>query len=376
METTENETKTSIVLLEEFRSLEVYKYDVIERAAEAIEAEVMSEVVDITKKKGRDREGSLALKVSKAKQRVIKMANESIQEAKDTVKGVTTERKRLEDLFDGIRDKRKAASIAWDLKNEERKAGHRNTILNLTVEAHVIECLSIEELDQVRESINGVDLDSLQEFTEEGARVHAGSLGTIPRQVSLVKQREAQAAELARLQKVEADAKEAAEKRAAEDEARRVADEAAAAKIVADKKAAADKLVADAMAKKDELARIAAEKQAVIDAQKFAEEQKEHEKQQAVEREAAAVEREKAAAAAAVKAEQKRQAEKLRAEAAAAEAEGAIQRKREENKRHRTAVKDKAYKSMINQGINKDEAFAIVLLIEAGKIDKTSLDFS
>lgn len=212
METEEKETQLTV--LEEFKILDVYKYDVIETAAKAIETEVMSEVVDITNQKGRDREASLAFKVSKAKQRVIKMANASIEDARATVKGVTGERQRLEELFDEIRDKRKAGSINWDKKEQARKDGHRATILEIESFGGLgdLSDTDLESVEWAIKKLEEIDVSKLQEFEEEGSRCLAESVADLHRRKDQFKQAAELAAELKRLKQVEADALAAEEK--------------------------------------------------------------------------------------------------------------------------------------------------------------------
>jgi hypothetical protein len=248
-----NTETQELTVLDNFRELAVYDYDVISEAAEAIEETVMAEVCDVSTPKGRDREKSLAFKVSQAKQRVVKMANASIEDARATVKAVTNERQRLEGLFDGIRDKRKADSVEWEAKEQERIEGHKSAIADIKRIGDPM-ALAVCDSRGIKSLINGVRCfvsDQLQEFASEGEIVKSDVLDLLDSALEAATKREAQAAELKRLQEAEekriADAEKAeAEKRQLEAEAARKEQErldAIKAKEEAEK--AEDKRLAD-----------------------------------------------------------------------------------------------------------------------------------
>ena len=223
------ETK-ELTVIEEFRELAVYNYDVITKAADAIEAEVMSHACDVQTPKGREEERSLAYKVSQAKQRVVKMANASIEEARDTVKAVTGERQRLEGLFDDIRDKRKAGSVRWEVKEETRIEVHKAWIEWLRQNARSIELNESEGIEANLRRVEAFDTSDLEEFEAEGDFVKTETLEKLNAALTLAKEREAQAEELKRLRELE----ERRQKEEAEAlEAKRLADIEAARKAQA-----------------------------------------------------------------------------------------------------------------------------------------------
>lgn len=249
-----SETK-ELTVLDEFKILEIYKYDVIERAAEAIETEVMSEVVDVTTSKGREREKSLAFKVSQAKSRVVKMANASVEVARATVKGVTSERQRLEARFDGIRDKRKEASVKWDVEEQERCGVHKGKIQHIRWMGEQGREEGISNLTNFVEQLLEIDPSTFEEYEAEGELVKAESLRLLNELLLAAKQREADAAELKKLQdeaaerKVEDAEREAKEKAFHMEEVKRVADANRAKKLAEETKkqeATAKKLAEEA----------------------------------------------------------------------------------------------------------------------------------
>jgi len=340
--TTESKSK-ELTVLDEFRALEVYKYDVIERAAEAIETEVMSEVCDVTDPKGREREKSLAHKVSQAKSRVVKMANGSIQDARATVKAVTSERQRLEERFDGIRDKRKAESIKWEAAEQERIEQHKSRIDAVRGVATELELFGSSEIQGfIDKLVANFNPSVLQEYEAEGELVKKETLDKLEVAFKATKQREFDAAELKRLQ-------DEAEKRKLEDEKKRIA----------------------AVAK-------AEEEERMLEAKRDKEAQEEAEKQRKIDEDA----RIEQAKADAIKATEDRLAKEqetkdleakrkaVNEELARKSAENA-ELKRQADKDHRAKVLHEVYQAFVEC----DDRMDIISEIEAGNIPHVQINF-
>lgn len=357
----ETETK-ELTVLDEFKILEVYKYDVIEKAAEAIEAEVMSEVCDVSTSKGRNREKALAYKVSQSMSRVVKMANSSIEGARATVKAVTSERLRLEARFKGIRDKRKAESIAWEAHNQARIDGHKAAIKGIQdfiykerdehggyVHSSIVEAYINE--------VSAIGIGSAwQEFEAEAELMKKEVLDALTCSFDQAKQREADAAELKLL-------KEQAAKRDAEDAIRKAKEKADKAEALAKEQERKDAIAAKEKAEADAKAAQEAEKQRKMD-------------------EAVNIEQAKIAA----KEEERERLEKIQAEkdseAKRIEDRAAHERlvkhnaelKRQADKDHRQSVEIEIADAMLDY-VSDDGARDLINAIIAGKIPHVSIQF-
>jgi len=363
------EETQSLTILNEFKSLEIYKYDVIERAAEAIEAEVMSEVIDVTTTKGRDREKSLAFKVSQAKSRVVKMANASIEDAKATVKAVTSERIRLESRFDGIRDKRKEASIEWEVEEHNRCEKHRSAIARIKLIGSDVYNLDTEEIDTYIAEVRSFDSANLQEYADEGEIIAAGALKALVQRKEEIETQSAKDAELKKLQdeaekrKIEDEERQAAEEEKAEEDRIKAhyhkleADRAVQAeldKVIADQKIHDDKIafeLAEEQRKIDEDARIA---QAKIDAI-----QETEDRLAKIAKDLAAIDKENADRA---------EADRLAKENA--------ELKRKADKKHQANIVSEVQAFLVDyMKLNEIQAEGITYALEQGKIPHVSIEF-
>lgn len=353
-----------LTILDEFKILEVYKYDVIERAAEAIETEVMSEVCDVTDPKGRERERSLAHKVSQAKSRVVKMANGSIEDARATVKAVTGERMRLEARFDGIRDKRKEASVKWKFEEDERVERWKARIAAIRSLIDLSDTTS-EEIAAKLERAKEADVTEMGKYEPEILLVKAETVSEIKKALEVAKQRESDAAELKKLQDEAAERKVEDEKR----EAKEKAD-----KVEADRK---EREIKEADEKREALAKQAHMDMLKAEADKLAAE--EADKQRQID-EDARVEKAKADA---IKATEDRLAkiqkdmddiDKENADRAESDrlAKENAELKRKADKDHRATVRDEAREDM---EVSEGDFIDLIHRIENGQVRHVTINF-
>jgi len=351
-------TETALTLKHAMLSTE-FKPTEASRFLDLIDEEVIKEVCDVTTKKGQARERSLSAGISSFKVHMNKLALASIEEQMKTVKSTKAYLKEFNENCDERRDKRKAATLEFEAKEQARKDAHRNLISGLEQEVHMLESLSIEELESRMSIIEKVDFDSLEEFKEEGARVAAKSISLIAHRINAVKEQAKQAAELERLKKVEAEALAAKEKLEREEadrkaEAARVEAEKALAIKVKEEAEAERKRQEEAEAKRkeQELKRIEEAKAEAIKAER-----------ERIEKEQAEIEAEKRWEA--------DQAEAKRVAAALKEAE----RKADED--HRRKVRYEASDALQSQfeGMTPNESNAILDAIEKGQIPNVTLNF-
>lgn len=292
-----------------------------------IEAEVRAHVADVTTKKGRDAIASLAYRVARSKTTLDDAGKALVEDVKRQVAKVDAERRKVRERLDALRDEARAPLDAWEAAEKSRLDGIRERIARIEA-APGRPLASSGECAELIARIEAVALDdSFAEFLAEAAKAKDAALYTLRQTFSAMAQREAEAAELARL-RAEAAAREEADRlrrEAEEAERRRVEAERAeaerAARIEREKQEAAERAAREA----EERAAAQAEAERRATAEREAALQRQIEEAKA--REEAAAQRERARIAAEKLAEEqariKREADqahraKVRAEIAAA----------------------------------------------------------
>lgn len=323
-----------------------------------VEAQVVGVVYDMTTKKGRDQCASDAYKVARSKQAVEKLGAKLSAEYKEIPKKIDASRRRIKERFDALQEQIRQPLNEWEAAEEARIALHKADLDGLAWQAQNLDGLNSEELRSRVDLVNSTEVnESWEEFEAEAHRTKAKTLEALNTTLAAREKYEAEQAELARL-RAEAEARriqdekeriarEAAERATREAEARAQAEYDAAAKREADAKAAQE--------------RAEREKQEAIERQKQAEARAEAEK-------LAAEQRAKEAAEAARLAEIKRQAD----EAAKAEAE---QKAREADRAHRAKIMGAAKEALMIEGIDEEQARAVVLAIVRGEVPHVTINF-
>jgi len=358
---TESKTETALTLKHAMLSTSFDKSEA-SKFLELIDNEVMSEVCDVSTVKGRTRERSLAAGISSFKVHMNKLALESIDTHMVIVKSTKAYLKEFNAESDERRDKRKAASIEQEAKEQARKDWHRAKIDSVKQWGENLQSMNLSALENRLDAVSGDKKVDFEEYSEEEDRVRKQTIENLNQAITTVKEFDAAAAELARLQQKEAD------------------DKAKIKKLEDDAKAAKQKLIDDAEALKAKEDRIAAEKQAVIDAAADLEAKKIIDKEIADEQEALTVARIEVAKKDALKLEQEKQAEAKRVADRAAEIKADQERELAEDKEHRSEVINQAIKAIHDGGndsisISLDQASVVVDLIAAGFVPNTVINF-
>lgn len=295
-----------------------------------IAAKVRAHVPDVTTKKGRDAIKSLAYAVSRSKTALDDAGKLLNEEARAQISVVDAARKKIRDQLDALRDEARKPLDEWQAAEDARVEALKARLDRLTNAAPADDTSdAISALIQ-RVEITVID-DTWAEYLPLAAKAKDATLMRLRSQLAVTKQREAEAAELARL-RAEAAAREEADRlrrEAEEAKARRIAAEKAEAerlaKIEREKQEAAERAAREAEQRaRDEAARV----------QREAEERAEAERRAAAEREAALqrqLEAERARAEAAAQAERDRLASERRAEEEA-------RAKREADAAHRARI--------------------------------------
>jgi hypothetical protein len=346
----------------------IYVKGGLQQFLDAVKAEVVAEVPDLTTKKGRDRIASLASKVSKSKVAVEKPGREYLARLKEMPKVVEAELREFVRAMDALRDDTRKPLTEWEAEEAARVNRHKSSIDQINLRLECADLDSAELAANIR-CLEGIEIDpSWEEFEAEAARAKDKALTALRDALAKREQYEAEQAELARLRQEQAE-------REAQAERDRIAKEAAErATREAEEKAEAEREAAE---QRERDAKLAAERRE-LELQLQAEEAK----RQAAEAERKQAEAEHKAAQDKIDAE-RRQAEAV-AKAEAAErqrvadeqAEAERQAKaREADRKHKSAVMGAAKEAIMLAGITEDQAREVVKLIAAGKVPHTTISF-
>jgi len=196
---------------------------------------------DISTKKNREAIASASHSVSTTKTALLKLADQSIESAKKTVKSVTDEKKSLEAMMDALRDKVRAPVTAWEQVEKDRIKGHEDALAAMSALASLLPADASSE--QVRESLERLDLHEdgreWQEFAMRASDTHAATGFRLTNMLAAAVAREEAAAEAERLRlEAEEAARVAAEKAQREREQRIATEAAEAARVAAEARAA------------------------------------------------------------------------------------------------------------------------------------------
>jgi hypothetical protein len=345
----------------------IYVKGGLQQFLDAVKAEVVAEVPDLTTKKGRDRIASLASKVSKSKVAVEKPGREYLARLKEMPKVVEAELREFVRAMDVLRDDTRKPLTEWEEREQQRIDRIKSQVARLG-DTDTADMSSADILQSI-ESLEAHVIDAqYEEFDSEAHRVKSASLAALRDALAKQQQYESEQAELSRLRQEQAE-------REAQAERDRIAKEAAErATREAEEKAKAEREAAE---QRERDAKLAAERRE-LELQLQAEEAK----RQAAEAERKQAEAEHKAAQDKIDAE-RRQAEAVaRAEAAerqrAADEQAEAERQakaREADRKHKSAVMGAAKEAIMLAGITEDQAREVVKLIAAGKVPHTTISF-
>ncbi|ROT45042.1 hypothetical protein [Pusillimonas sp. NJUB218] len=325
---------------------------------ERIRAEVTGHEPDLTTDKGRKAIASLAFKVRKSKTALDALGKQLVDDLKEIPKKIDAERKRMRETLDALADEVRRPLDDWEAAEEARIATHKDLIAWINLRETENRDLDAAELKASIAEVEEIEIGPhLDEFEPEVARAKDRALASLREALAAREKHEAEQAELARL-RAEAEARrvqdekdriarEAAERATREAEAKAQAERDAAAKREADAKAAQE--------------RAERERLEAIERQKQAEARAEAEK-------LAAEQRAKEAAEAARLAEIQRQKD----EQTRIEAE---QKAREADRAHRVKIMGAAKEALMIEGIDEEQARAIVLAIVRGEVPHVTINF-
>ncbi|MFY2512828.1 hypothetical protein ACNJ69_12260 [Acinetobacter soli] len=322
-----------------------------------IAEQARSVVPDLSTDKGRKAIASMARKVASTKTAFDAHGKELKEQYTVITNKIDADRKLFRDSCDALRDEIRKPLTEW----EEAREAHIQAIKDRisVFDAGRVDTFSPSSLIQkVISEVEATPIDeSFEDFANEAAIKKDAALTSFKKTLEIVLAREAEQAELQRLQREEA------ERQQRERDAAIAKQAAEQARIEAENKAKAEREQAE------KLARESAEREARLKAEKEAAELREAQlKQQAIEQAKQAEIKEKQA----VEAERKRiedeQAAQLKAQQ---EAEAA----RQANKEHKARICNEALAGLAEIGISEEQGKAIIRAIHAGSIPHVSIKF-
>ncbi|MFV9077244.1 hypothetical protein ABQ397_13255 [Serratia fonticola] len=252
--------------------------------------EAVSEVPDLSTKKGRDRVASLAASVSRSKTAVEKPGRDYLRKLKEAVKPAEQEIKRFVDECDQIRDTVRLPLTEFENAEKQRVADLKDRLEALRWLGEVLDdfgkLLATEHIINRLDSVKRTEInDSWQELTAEAGVAKDAVIFKLEAALVEAQKRDAEAAELERLRAEQAlsaqHEREAAMLREAEERVRRETEEKnraeleAAAKREADAKAAAERADRELIEAGQRAER---EKQAAVDAERLRAQQAEQDR--------------------------------------------------------------------------------------------------
>ncbi len=333
---------TELVVIEETRVPAVFAPGGLDPILGKIASEVQAIKPDVTTAKGRSEIASLAHKVARSKTYLDGLGKSLVESEKKRLALVDTERKRMRDYLDELKETVRRPLTEWEQAEQARINGIKDRIQQMLETPAQVN--TVAEIENALASIKAVQIDdSFAEFANEAAKVKDTTVTALEQKLTAEKQRIAQQEELERLRR---EAEENARRRREEEIARQAAD--AERQRVEREKA-------------DELAKV----------------------QQAAEAERQRVERENAAALEqarrqAAEAEAKLANERLAAERAAAEQRQleAERQAREADKQHRLTINRAAHACLMDKaGLDSEQAKAVITAIVKGEIKNVNITY-
>jgi phage-related minor tail protein len=346
------------------------------RFVDAVKAQVVGEVPDLTTRKGRERIASLAATVSKSKSAVEKPGRDYLRRLKEMPKVVEAELREFVIKMDTLRDQVRQPLTDWQTAEDARVDGHNAAMERIRWQAQDTDGLTAEDLADRVEQVTAIPVDeSWQEFLPEAAQVKDQTLAKLRGLLAQRQQYEAEQAELARLRaEAEARAKadhEAAIARGAAERAQREAEQ----KAQAERDAAAkreqdlkDQAVAQERAAENQRLQLKLQTEQAERAAEQAEARRVAAEQRAEQQRIDALARQEKAV------EQARLDELTRQQAAAAELVRQ-EKLREADKAHKATINRAALAAFIAGGMPEACAKQAVMLIAQRKIPSVSISY-
>lgn len=311
----------------------------LEEIISKIETESRSITFDVNTKEGQATCRSLAAKIASAKSTLDKAGKAKKDEYTVTTKLIDADRNLAKDRLQKLQDEIRQPLTELEQREKQRKAQHEINLSMISDFTDLIGAQSSTISERITALQDKVISDEWEEYKAEALESKDSVLKALRTEFEMVKKREDEQAELARLRAEQA-------QREQQEREERIAQEATA-KAKADAERQARQVAQEAERKereaKEREARLIAEKEA-------AELRAKQQAEEAAQRERDAIE-----------------AERLEAER--------LEAKRQANKKHREAVFFQAKDDLVAGGIDEEIAKQVIKLIHANKVANVTIKF-
>jgi len=229
-----------LITIEKTKIPDVFKASGLDPYIQIVREKVTGIVPDVSTDKGRKEIASLAFTVAKSKTYLDALGKDLVSKIKEQTKAIDSERKRMRDTLDELRNEIRKPLNEWEASEEDRKSSHMKNIAKITIDDYSM----FSTVDGIIEEIKAVENTPIDESWEEyitlAAQTKDKSLEFLRNKLVEVEQQEKEKAELDRLR---LEAKERAQK----DRDEKIAREAAELELAnAATAIAAEKLKAEA----------------------------------------------------------------------------------------------------------------------------------
>jgi colicin import membrane protein len=351
-----------LIVTETLRADIVFAPGGVDAILDHLERDVRSVTTDISTKTGRAAITSLAHKVARSKTALDELGKNLVADWKARSAAVDADRRRVRERLDDLRDEVRQPLTDWESAEKARVSEHEHKLMLIEQMArfNVVEPLAADVANRIKDII-ALPPREWHEFSKRAADTTAQVRASLQASHDTAIRREAERAELARLQKeaLERGQRERDERlqREAAEKARAAAEaEARDAARAAHEKAERERAQVEREATEAKAAAGRAEERA-----RQAEEQAKRDTASERDRVIAAEKKAEQAIEAAVEAERARAAAVKRTEKAKIE-------RREADQRHRGRIDGEALEALLKLGITPDLGKTIVAAIAAGNV--------
>lgn len=367
-------------IVETLKPIEIFTPQGVDEVIDRIAAEARAVVLDISTVSGRKHVASLAYKIAKSKTFLDEAGKALVSGWKDQAKVVDAERKRIRDSLDALRDEIRAPLTEWETREANRIQAHE-TAIGAIVATTVFESPhpSSATIQSRLDSLEGICDRDWQEFENRAGQAREKAGVNLVGLLISTQEREAERAELERLQREEAERKRRdREERIRAEAAAKAKEEAEArAKEEAEREAARVKAVADAEATRVKSEALKAE-QARLATERAKQEAEQRAAKEKADRIAAEEKAREEAKTAAEKAEREKasavQAERDRAKAVA-QAEVEATAMREADRKHKARINNEAMAAFVSAGLSEADARTAVAAVAKGLVPHVKIQY-
>lgn len=347
----EQSASTALVPIEKLTAVQVFRPGGVDDVLDRIKREVKTTPVDISTPAGRKACASLAYKVARSKTALDEMGKALNETRRAEINSVDAERRRIRAELDALAEDVRRPLTEWEDAEKNRVAAHEAALRD-------IEALlrfdgpdpGAKVVAERQDALDTIAARDWQEFKARASDVRAAVVDRLAGLLAAAQKREAEAAELARLRAEEAERQRLDAIRQQQERDARIAEEAAARA-----KAAAEAAAAAELARQAEAA--------------------EAERQAAARREREAQEAAQAAQRAAEAAEARRIAAEQQAVADAEAAAKRAEQERAADKAHRGAVNREALAALVTAGLSEPAAKTAIEAIARGAVPHVSIKY-